>query len=117
MAAMFSRVTWRSPAVWVTLGFVLAVVAFAAIPFALEAKTVASSLLSAQDHATRLKDQLAAGDSEGAQASLAQLQRESAQAHESSRGGMWNAAAKIPWLGSNVEAVQVTAASIDDISV
>ncbi|MTB89575.1 DUF4012 domain-containing protein [Aeromicrobium senzhongii] len=99
-----------------TTGFVLAVVAFALVPFGLEARTVASSLLRAQDEATRVKDQLAAGDADGARASLARLQSNSAEAHRLSRGGMWDATAKIPWLGRNVEAVQITSASIDDIA-
>ncbi|MCL3838283.1 DUF4012 domain-containing protein [Aeromicrobium duanguangcaii] len=113
---MFSRITWRSPAVWLTTGFVLAVVGFALVPFMLEARTVASSLLRAQDEATRLKDQLASGDAEGARDSLSRLQADSAEAHRVSRGGMWDAAAKVPWLGRNVEAVQITSASIDDVA-
>lgn len=113
---MFSRMTWRSPLLWGLIGLGLAVIVFALVPFALEARTVASSLLRAQDHAVALKDQLASGDAEGAAASLERLQDDTAEAHRLSSGGMWDFAAKVPWLGRNVEAVQTTSASIDDIA-
>lgn len=113
---MFSRVPWRSPWLWGLTGLGLAIIVFAVVPFALEAKTVASSLLRAQDHAAVLKDQLASGDAEGAAVSLDRLQDNSAEAHRLSSGGMWDTAAKVPWLGRNVEAVQITAESIDDIA-
>lgn len=114
---MIPRVSWRSPVVWVLIGLVAAVVTFGVVPFALEAKTVASSLLRAQDQVSVLKSQLSAGETEAAQSTLKRLQVDSAEAHRVSSGGMWDVAAEVPWLGRNVEAVQVTAASIDDIAV
>lgn len=113
---MFSRVPWRSPWLWGLTGLGFAIIVFAVGPFALEAKTVASSLLRAQDQAVVLKDQLASGDAEGAAVSLDRLQDDTSEAHRLSSGGMWDTAAKVPWLGRNVEAVQITAESIDDIA-
>ncbi|MET1134192.1 MAG: DUF4012 domain-containing protein, partial [Aeromicrobium sp.] len=107
----------RSAALWLSIGFALAVVGFALVPFALEAKAVASSLSRAQDRAVALKQQMASGDPENATATLRQMQADTARAHQISRGGMWDAASKVPWLGRNVEAVQVTSAAIDDIAV
>lgn len=106
----------RSAVVWLSLGFGLAVAGLAVVPLALEAKDVASSLLRAQDHAVALKEQMAAGEAEAAAASLQRLQASASHAHRTSSGGLWDTAAKVPWLGRNVEAVQVTSASIDDIA-
>ncbi|MFO6452374.1 MULTISPECIES: DUF4012 domain-containing protein [unclassified Aeromicrobium] len=106
----------RTAVVWLSLGFGLAVAGLALVPLALEAKDVASSLLRAQDQAVALKDQMAAGETEAAAASLERLQASASHAHRTSSGGLWDAAAKVPWLGRNVEAVQVTSASIDDIA-
>ncbi|MFS0885679.1 DUF4012 domain-containing protein [Aeromicrobium sp. 179-A 4D2 NHS] len=116
MSAIMERVPWRSPAVWIALGLGLAVVLFALVPFALGAKTVAASLLRAQDQAVLLRDQLASGETEAAAATLTRLQANTSEAHRISRGGTWDVAAKVPWLGRNVEAVQVTSAAIDDIA-
>lgn len=101
---------------WVGLGLALAVVVFALVPFALGARTAASSLLRAQDQVGVLRDQLAAGDTEAAAATLTRLQANTSEAHRISSRGTWDLAAKVPWLGRNVEAVQVTAASVDDIA-
>ncbi|MBA4607596.1 DUF4012 domain-containing protein [Aeromicrobium sp. Marseille-Q0843] len=106
----------KSAAIWLGAGFGLAVVGFAVVPLALEARTVASSLLRAQDRAVALQDQMASGDAEAASATLRRLQADTSEAHRISSGGLWDTAAKVPWLGRNVEAVQVTSASIDDIA-
>lgn len=110
------RTSRRSAVVWLSVGFGLAIAGLAVVPMALEAKDVASSLLRAQDQAIALKGQMAAGETEAAAASLERLQASASHAHRTSSGGLWDAAAKVPWLGRNVEAVQVTSASIDDIA-
>ncbi|MFH7322930.1 DUF4012 domain-containing protein [Aeromicrobium sp. JJY06] len=110
------RTSRRSAVVWLSVGFGLAVAGLAVVPLALEAKDVASSLLRAQDQAVALKDQMASGEAEAAAATLERLQASASHAHRTSSGGLWDAAAKVPWLGRNVEAVQVTSASIDDIA-
>ena len=113
---MFSRVPWRSPFLWLLLGLLLAFVGFALVPFALGARTVAGDLLEAKDQAAVLRDQLASGETESSAATLAQLQANTAEAHRISSERSWDFAAKLPWLGRNVEAVQITASSIDDIA-
>jgi len=101
---------------WLLLGLLLAFVVFVLIPFALGARTVASSLLEAKDQASTLRDQLASGETEDSAATLAKLQANTAEARRISDEKSWDFAAKVPWLGRNVEAVQVTASSIDDIA-
>ena len=114
---MVNRVSRRSAVLWVSIGFVLAVAGFALVPFVLEARSVASSLVRAQDRAVALKQQMAAGDADGAALTLRRMQADTERAHRVSRGGIWDLAARVPWLGRNVEAVQVSSASVDDIAV
>lgn len=63
-----------------------------------------------------LRDEVLRGDREAAAATLAQVQAHAQAGRDHTRGPQWSAAAALPWVGPNVEAIQVVADVLDDLS-
>lgn len=79
--------------------------------------------LQARDHLAQaaglvatLRDQVVRGDREGAAGTLAQVQEHAQVGRDHTRGPQWSAAAVLPWVGPNVEAIRVVADVLDDLS-
>ncbi|MCX6396915.1 MAG: DUF4012 domain-containing protein [Propionibacteriales bacterium] len=81
--------------------------------FGWQAVTAGLALKDAGRDAARVQDQVAAGDFDAANRTLANLQDKADRAHGRTANLLWDAAGKIPWVGRNVEAVQTVAAVLD----
>ncbi|HYI33697.1 MAG TPA: DUF4012 domain-containing protein [Glaciibacter sp.] len=73
-------------------------------------------LQSAVPLATRIQDQVVAGDADGATATAADLRRRAGNAADLTSDPVWRAAEVVPLLGPNLTAVRELAAVADDIS-
>jgi len=65
---------------------------------------------------TTLQDQVLEGDRAGATTTLTALQDHAALARTSTHGPQWSAAAALPWIGPNVEAVQAVTDVVDALA-
>lgn len=73
------------------------------------------ALQSAIPLATTAKDQVIAGDSAGAKATVAQLAALTTTAREQAGGQLWGMGEAIPLFGNNLTAVRVVSATVDDL--
>ena len=87
-----------------------------ALVFTYQAVRTALALREARSESAQLKDDLRSGDAEGAVESMRGIAAASRTAHEHSENILWDATAKVPWLGHNIEAVQVVAEVLDTTS-
>jgi hypothetical protein len=92
------------------------VVGAAVVVFAVQAYRASTSLDRAASQAEKLQTQVVDGDSGAARATLRDLRRSTARAHDATDGPLWAVAAKVPWMGRNVSAVRVVAATLDDVA-
>jgi len=81
--------------------------------FAWQAYTASRSLMAARDHAETVQKRIKAGDFDGANRALAELQSETSNAHDSTDGLLWDLGKHIPYFGRNVGAVQTVSAVLD----
>lgn len=81
-----------------------------------QAVRTALALRAAQDDASRVAAQVRDGDVTGARQAARRLEADSRTAKDHSDTILWNAASHLPWVGQDVEAVQVVARAIDDVS-
>jgi Protein of unknown function (DUF4012) len=102
---------------------VLWVVAVIALVLVVGAAWVGTRALLARDElqsaiplASRIQEQVVAGDSEGAVATAADLQRRAGNAADLTSDPVWRAAEVVPLVGPNLIAVRELAAVADDIS-
>ncbi|WP_332662171.1 DUF4012 domain-containing protein [Aeromicrobium sp.] len=103
------------PWIWV-LGFVVLAVLGLGAFMAREASSAKNALDEASQQAKLLQQQVTDGDAPGATRTLSALQRSTRTARTNTDGALWDGLAKIPYVGPNVEAVQVISASLDDIA-
>jgi hypothetical protein len=80
---------------------------------ALKAKTALERTASDFD---TLRAQLASGDQDGARATLAQAQRNAAEAEDNAHGIGWWMSSRLPQLGPNVRAIQVITGVADRLT-
>lgn len=83
---------------------------------ALDAKRAADALQAAKVDVQDLQEQVRAGDSDAADATLLQLQAHSSTAALATSGPLWTLAGSLPWVGQNVDAVQTVAQAVDDLA-
>lgn len=106
---------------WVPVGILLLllVLAVAALligkPIYDRAMSARSSLEQAIPLATTAKDQILAGDNEGAKATAAQLTTLTADAREQTDDGTWKSLEWVPFIGANLHAVRTAAVVTDDL--
>lgn len=81
--------------------------------FAWQAITASLALKDAGQDAERVQEQIAAGDFDAANATLAELQDKADRAHSRTDNLLWDIGGKIPWLGRNIEAVQTVSEVLD----
>jgi len=101
--------------VWVVAGIALVLVVGAAW-VGTRALLARDELQSAVPLATRIQDQVVAGDADGATATAADLRRRAGNAADLTSDPVWRAAEVVPLLGPNLTAVRELAAVADDIS-
>ncbi len=106
----------RRRATWIVLGVVVVGLGVCGILLARDISSARTALDDATTQAERLQQQLTSGDTKGARASLTGLQRSTQTAVDSTSGPLWSVAKVLPFVGSSVDAVQVSARSVDDIA-
>ncbi len=111
----------RGPRFWIPVAIVLLLVVIALAGFFIgkpiydRAMTAKSSLEKALPLAATAKDQILSGDSEGAQATAAQLSALTADAREQTDDGLWKGLEWVPVVGPNLHAVRTAAVVTDDL--
>lgn len=105
----------RKP-LWLTLAGVAVVLLALAGWLGWEANQARGALAEATDQASVLQDEISSGDTARAENVLAGLQENTAKARTRTDGFLWSAAAKIPFVGDNAEAVTVAADALDAIA-
>lgn len=111
----------RSFRFWVPVGILILLLVVAVVG-ALAAKTVADRAFAARDSlqaaiplASTAKEQVLASDTEGAQATVAELRALTADAKEQADGGWWRFGEAVPVVGANLVAVREVAETIDNL--
>ncbi|HWK76534.1 DUF4012 domain-containing protein [Microbacterium sp.] len=113
----------RSFRFWVPMGILLLLLAFAFVgvligkPIYDRAMSAKSSLEQAMPLATTAKDQILAGDSEGAKVTAAKLASLTADARKQTDDGTWKSLEWLPFAGPNLHAVRTAAAVTDDLVI
>ncbi|GEK86219.1 DUF4012 domain-containing protein [Microbacterium aerolatum] len=111
----------RSFRFWIPVGIVLLLLVLAVAgvlvgkPIYDRAMSAKTSLEKAMPLATTAKNQILAGDTEGAKATAAELSSLTADAREQTDGGMWKSLEWVPFVGPNLHAVRTAAAVTDDL--
>lgn len=106
----------RRRSTWIVLGLVVLGLAVVGVLLGRDVSSARTALDDATTQAERLQQQLTSGDTDGAKASLTGLQRSTQTAVDSTSGPLWSVASVVPFVGKNVDAVQVSARSVDDIA-
>lgn len=81
--------------------------------FVWQAVTAGLALKDAGRDAERVQEQVAAGDFDAANRTLASLQEKADRAHGRTDNLLWDLGSKIPWVGRNIEAVQTVSEVLD----
>ncbi|GAB3630751.1 hypothetical protein GCM10027421_01040 [Microbacterium shaanxiense] len=111
----------RSFRLWVPVGIVLLLIVIAVVGLIVgtrlydRAMAARDSLEQALPLATTAKDQILAGDSEGAAATAATLSALTADAREQTDDEMWKNLEWVPFVGPNLNAVRTAAVVTDDL--
>lgn len=111
----------RSFRFWIPVGILLLLIVLAVAgllvgkPIYDRAMSARASLVQAMPLATQAKNQILAGDSEGATATAEKLSALTADAREQTDDGMWKSLEWVPFIGPNLHAVRTAAAVTDDL--
>lgn len=100
---------------WV-IGLIIGVPTIWGAWLAVDALEARAELSSAAALVGTLQDQILDGDRTGAAATLETLQAYARSARRASTGPHWSAAAVVPWVGPNIQAVQTVADVVDDLA-
>lgn len=90
--------------------------AYAGGQFYRSAQVVRGKASSAIAQANSLKGQIVSGDYEGAKGSAQQMAAYAAEMREITESDLWQAMAKVPYLGGDVQKVQALATVFEDLS-
>lgn len=111
----------RSFRFWIPVGIMLLLLAIALVAFLVgkpvydRAMAAKASLEKAVPLASKASEQVLAGDSTSAQATVAQLAKLTADARKQTDDGTWKGLEWVPVAGPNLHAVRVAAAVTDDL--
>lgn len=94
----------------------LALLGVLVLLFAYQAMRTALALRQARTEVSQVRAQVLRGDVADARRTSAELAEHAATAHDSSDGFLWDAASKLPFVGDDVEAVQIISSSLDELS-
>ena len=94
----------------------LALLGVLVLVFAFQAARTALSLRQARSEATQLRQQLTSGDPTATRRTVRDLAYHASVAHDSSDGFLWDAAARLPYLGADVRAVQAMSSALDTLA-
>lgn len=95
---------------------VLGVVVLLLVAFGYQALRAGQSLRLAASQAELLQNQVVAGDAAGARTTLSALTESADRARSLTDGPLWDAGARVPWLGRNVSAIRTVAEVTDDVT-
>lgn len=111
----------KSFRLWVPIGILVLLIAGGVGAWAVgtklmdQAYAARDSLQQAIPLATTAKDQILAGDTAGAQATVAQLKTLTADARADADGDLWRFAEGVPVVGTNLTAVRTVTGVVDDL--
>ncbi len=111
----------RSFRFWIPVGILLLLLVLVVVglligkPIYDRAMSAKSSLEQAIPLATTAKNQILAGDNEGAKATAAQLATLTADARDQTDDGTWKSLESVPFVGPNLHAVRTAAVVTDDL--
>ena len=94
----------------------LALLGLLVLVFAFQATRTALALRQARAEVTQIRAQVLRGDVADARRTSRELAEHAHTAHASSDGILWDAAAKLPLVGDDVEAVQIISSTLDNLS-
>ena len=94
----------------------LALLGLLVLVFAFQATRTALALRQARVEVAQMRAQVLRGDVADARRTSRELAEHASTAHDSSDGILWDAAAKLPLVGDDVEAVQIISSSLDNLS-
>jgi len=97
-------------------GSVLLIVVAIGVVFFFQVRSAVGSLNDAGDQAELLKQQVIDGDVAGAQSTLASLRDATGDAASTSGGVLWDAAAKVPFVGDDVDTVRDVSQILDRVT-
>lgn len=121
--AKVKRPLLKSFRFWVPVSIVLVLVGGGVAAWVVGTKVVdqayaaRDALEQAIPLAATAKTQILDGDSEGAQATVAQLEELTSEARAATDGDLWRLAEAVPVVGGNLTAVRTVAAVVDDLAV
>lgn len=107
---------------WVPVGILLVLIGGGAATYVVgtkvvdQAYTARDALEKAIPLATTAKAQILDGDTEGAKATVAQLEQLTGEARAAADGDMWRLAEAVPVVGGNLTAVRTVATVVDDLA-
>lgn len=116
IAAMMRSAHPRRRAVWLGLVGASFLLGASVAWLAWSAVDARDALLAARTDVGLLQQQARTGDTEGARATLADVQGNAARAHSRTSGPLWAVTGALPGVGPNVRAAQAVAAAVDDLA-
>ena len=84
--------------------------------FLLQASRASTALHQARDNAQTLKDTMSKGDITKSKVQLAALQKSTETARSQTQGPIWKVAGKLPFVGTNIEAISTVSRVLDDLA-
>ncbi len=84
--------------------------------FLYQASRASSALHQARDDAQVLKATISNGDVSKSKAALTALQKSTESARAHTRGSLWKIAAKVPYVGKNIDAVRTVSSVLDELA-
>lgn len=109
------RLNLRRPLA-VTLGIVGFVIVCGALLFGYQAVKASSALKLAASQGQQLQSQVSAGNVSAARTTLDNLEASTGQAQSRTKGVLWDIGGHLPFIGSNVEAVQTVSRVLHTLS-
>ncbi|PYF95940.1 Type II secretory pathway, pseudopilin PulG [Georgenia satyanarayanai] len=84
--------------------------------FALQGRTAVTEMRAAMPQVSELREQALSGQTDAADGTAAELREHTSAARDAVAGPHWAVAAKLPWVGPNVEAVRTATVVVDDLA-
>lgn len=105
----------RSVVALVIVAVLLGILALLVL-FAVQARAAYTEMRAAMPLVSELREEALGGQTDAAGTTVAKLRKHTSAAREAVAGPHWAVAAKLPWLGQNVEAVRTATVVVDDLA-
>ena len=105
----------RSVVALVVVAVLLGILALLVL-FAVQARAAYTEMRAAMPLVSELREEALGGQTDAAGSIVAELREHTSAARDAVGGPHWAVAAKLPWLGQNVEAVRTATVVVDDLA-